>query len=438
MNLKTKFKQTEIGKIPEEWEVKSFNELIINIVDNRGKTAPVSENGIPLIATNCIKEIGLYPIKENLRFVSKETYDNWFRGHPKPNDIIIVNKGTPGMVCLVPDPVDFCFAQDMVSVRPDVNKIYGKFLFAFMRSRRFKHEVDSLNVGTTIPHLKKTYFPMLKIPIPPPNEQKIIGDVYYNLCYKIELNHQMNLNLESIGQTLFKHWFIDFEFPNDKGKPYKSSGGEMIYSEELKKEIPKTWTEGFIEDIAEVVGGGTPSTKKSDYFSENGIPWLTPKDLSGHTGKYISRGERDISKKGLENSSAKLMPTGTVLFTSRAPIGYIAIALNEISTNQGFKSLIPKENMKTEYLYQTIKKLTPLIKSRSSGSTFSEISGGEMKKVSLVIPPLNIVSKFEVVVEHFNKMIKNNQNHITTLTRLRDVLLPKLMSGQIRVPVEVD
>jgi type I restriction enzyme S subunit len=110
MVVNQKIKDSAIGKIPEDWCTTEFNRVFSNVVDNRGRTAPTSETGIPLIATNCIKEDGLYPVKEKLRYVSKETYDNWFRGHPQPNDIIIVNKGTPGMVCLVPDPVDFVIA----------------------------------------------------------------------------------------------------------------------------------------------------------------------------------------------------------------------------------------------------------------------------------------------------------------------------------------
>ena len=107
--------------------------------------------------------------------------------------------------------------------------------------------------------------------------------------------------------------------------------------------IPAGWRVETIDSIAEVIGGGTPSTKIESYFVENGIPWITPKDLSGYTYKYIERGSTDITDEALKNSSARLLPGGTILFSSRAPIGYITIAANPISTNQGFKSLIPKK-----------------------------------------------------------------------------------------------
>src|SRR2546421_1441823 len=127
------FKQTEIGMIPAHWDIKPLSMLLSFIVDNRGRTAPTSDAGIPLIATNCIKEYGLYPVKEKVRFISQETYDTWFRSHPIPNDIILVNKGTPGQVCLAPNPVDFCIAQDMVAIRPNKDEIDWKFLFAYLR-----------------------------------------------------------------------------------------------------------------------------------------------------------------------------------------------------------------------------------------------------------------------------------------------------------------
>jgi len=323
----------------------------------------------------------------------------------------------------------------MVAIRPDARKIYGRFLFAFMRSQVFKHEVDSLNVGTTIPHLKKTYFPLLVVPIPPRNEQEFIGDLYYFLSKKIEVNRKTSELLEAVGAALFRRWFVDFEFPNQEGKPYKSTGGKMQYNEDLQKEIPQGWTVGCIEDVADVIGGGTPSTKVQSYFTTDGIPWLTPKDLSGFEGKFIAKGATDLTSEGLKNSSAKVLPKGTILFTSRAPIGYLAIALNDIATNQGFKSLVPKGNMKSEYLYQYIKRITPYIQSISSGSTFGEVTGSTMKQIKILIPEMGLLQKFESFMEPINLRIINNSSNSQTLKEIRDLLLPKLMSGKIRVPI---
>ena len=173
------------------------------------------------------------------------------------------------------------------------------------------------------------------------------------------------------------------------------------------------WKKVKIEDLGEVIGGGTPSTKVDEYYGGN-IPWITPKDLSGYTKKYIFAGERNITDKGLKNSSAKLLPKGTVLFSSRAPIGYIAIAGQKVSTNQGFKSVIPDEEVtSSEFLYYLLKYNTEKIKNKSSGSTFSEISGKSMKNVEVVIPNKNSIIS-NILSSLTKKSSQQQNNHHNT------------------------
>ena len=403
----------------------SLHEAVKFIVDNRGKTVPTADNGIPLIATNCIKNNGLFPVFEKIRFVSEETYKTWFRSHPEPGDIIFVNKGTPGRVCLVPNPVNFCIAQDMVALRVDESVIYPKYLFAALRSDYIQNVIENMHVGTLIPHFKKSDFERLMIPVPDEVTQKYIGNLYYDLSMAIELNNQINKNLEEMAQAIFKSWFVDFE-------PFKD---EEFEESELGL-IPKGWRVGKLSDVGEIIGGGTPSKSKPEYYSKKGIPWITPKDLSINKNKYISRGEIDISELGLRESSARLMPKGTVLFSSRAPIGYIAIAKNAVTTNQGFKSVVPFENISSEYIYLLLKNSINEIESRATGSTFKEISGGEMKKVPIILPPKEIIRKFNEIATTLGKTQASLEDENNILMSIRDTLLPKLMSGEIRVPVD--
>lgn len=403
----------------------SLHDAVKFIVDNRGKTVPTADNGIPLIATNCIKNNGLFPVFEKIRFVSEETYKTWFRSHPEPGDIIFVNKGTPGRVCLVPNPVNFCIAQDMVALRVDESVIYPKYLFAALRSDYIQNVIENMHVGTLIPHFKKSDFERLMIPVPDEVTQKYIGNLYYDLSMAIELNNQINKNLEEMAQAIFKSWFVDFE-------PFRD--GEFEESE--LGLIPEGWRVGKLSDVGEIIGGGTPSKSKPEYYSEIGIPWITPKDLSINKNKYISRGEIDISELGLRESSARLMPKGTVLFSSRAPIGYIAIAKNAVTTNQGFKSVVPFENISSEYIYLLLKNSINEIESRATGSTFKEISGGEMKKVPIILPPKEIIRKFNEIATTLGKTQASLEDENSILMSIRDTLLPKLMTGEIRVPVE--
>ncbi|MBD2169609.1 restriction endonuclease subunit S [Calothrix membranacea FACHB-236] len=267
------------------WELSKINEISLAdslefVVDNRGKTVPIAETGVALIATNCISNDHLYPQKINLRYVSQQIFDNWFRSHPKSGDIILTNKGSNnGEVCLVPENVDFCIAQDMVAVRADKKKIDPLYLFAALRSKTVQRRIKYLNVDAVIPHFKKTDFNKLLIPLPERKSQEFIGELYFNFSYKIENLRRQNETLEAIAQTLFKHWFIDFEFPNADGKPYKSSGGTMIPSELGK--IPEGWRVGKLEKFCTVFRGSSPRPISSPVFFENGnIPWIKIADAT--------------------------------------------------------------------------------------------------------------------------------------------------------------
>lgn len=182
------------------------------IVDNRGKTAPTASSGIALIATNCITNNQLYPQYINVRYVSQETYDTWFRSHPKPGDIILTNKGSQnGAVCLVPNPVDFAIAQDMVALRPNEKVIDPLFLFAALRSPTVQRQIKNLDVSGVIPHFKKTDFDKLYLPYPNMETQKAIGHIYFDFCRTIENNRLMIETLETMGKAIFKSWFVDFD-----------------------------------------------------------------------------------------------------------------------------------------------------------------------------------------------------------------------------------
>ena len=190
----------------------TLKDLLSRVVDNRGKTCPTAERGTALIATNCVKNELLYPVFENVRWVDAETMQTWFRGHPCSGDILFVTKGSPGRCCLVPEPVNFCIAQDMLALRADESKVSQKFLFALLRSSIVQNAIGNLHVGTMIPHFKKGDFDQLVLKIPTCRKtQDWIGDLYVRLSAKIELNRRMNETLEGMAQALFKSWFVDFD-----------------------------------------------------------------------------------------------------------------------------------------------------------------------------------------------------------------------------------
>ncbi|MFC0298241.1 restriction endonuclease subunit S [Geobacillus jurassicus] len=308
----------------------------------------------------------------------------------------------------------------------------SKFVYYLAISPEFRNiAIKSMTGSSGRQRVQSDVLVNTVIDLPPLEEQKRIANVLSAIDDKIELNNEINQTLEELAQTIFKRWFVDFEFPNENGEPYKSSGGKFVESK--LGMIPEGWRVATIGDLGDVVGGGTPSKKREDYFTQNGIPWITPKDLSNSKNRYVERGSVDITEEGLKNSSAKLLPKGTVLFSSRAPIGYIAIAKNEVTTNQGFKSVIPHKDIGSEFVFQVLKYNKDLIESRASGTTFKEISGGELKKVPIVLPKMEVIQRYNEAVRSLGELICNNEEEINALISMRDSLLPKLMSGEIRV-----
>lgn len=224
---------------------------------------------------------------------------------------------------------------------------------------------------------------------------------------KIKLNNLINDNLEQLAESYFQKLFID--------------------------NACSDWTLGTISDLGTVVGGGTPSKSKPEYYTTNGIGWVTPKDLSISKSKFISHGANDITELGLKNSSACVMPEGTVLFSSRAPIGYIAIASGKVTTNQGFKSVVPKPEIGTAFVYYFLKHNLPIIEGMASGSTFKEVSGSIMRNVPVVIPDAEILAKFGEFCDSIFVQQKILEEQNQSLASLRDVLLHKSMSGTLDV-----
>ncbi|MBX9637550.1 restriction endonuclease subunit S [Nitrosomonas sp.] len=185
-----------------DWEEKELKDILEFVVDNRGKTAPTSEIGIPLIATNCVKNNNIFPTYEKIRYISEETYNNWFRSHPEPGDLIFVNKGTPGCVNLAPNPVDFCIAQDMIALRVNKNYVSNYYLFLFLRSGDVQNQIINSSVGTTIPHLKKTDLLSFKIIIPDNYKLNEFNKIVESFFLKMNSNSKQIRTLETLRDTL--------------------------------------------------------------------------------------------------------------------------------------------------------------------------------------------------------------------------------------------
>ena len=415
----------------KEVEYIPITDLLTDIIDNRGKSVPTVEMGFPLIATNCIKHSSIYPTFDKVRYVSENTLKTWFRAHIKPNDILFVNKGTPGRVCLVPNPVTFCAAQDMMAFRSAPEKINYKYLFAVLRSNEIQKKIENNHVGLVIPHFRKQELSSLLIPIKSKQEQNAIGELYILLSEKIELNYRINSELEAMEKTLYDYWFVQFDFPDKNGKPYKTSGGKMVWNEELKREIPEEWEVKKLKEFATTGSGGTPLSTKKEYYKNGDIPWINSGELNS---LYIIQTDNYITKDGLDNSSAKLFPSNTLLIALYgATAGKVSLLKLEAATNQAVCAILLKDQSYLNYLKFALSDLYQYLINLSTGSARDNLSQDLVKDLIFVIPPNNSFKQFNEIVNPSIEKIVSNILENQKLTELRDWLLPMLMNGQVKV-----
>lgn len=386
-------------------ECRTIKELCSGVVDCPHSTPTWTAEGKIVVRNNNIKN-GRIDFSSP-SYTDDEHYQQRIkRATPQGGDIIITREAPMGEVGMIPEGIVCCLGQRMVLLRANPDICDNYYLLYSLQSRYVQHQISwSEGTGTTVSNLRIPHLEQLKIPYLPLSQQRQVSSVLRCLEEKIKHNRVINDNLEQQAQALFQKLFIENADPE--------------------------WREGTISDLGTVVGGSTPSKSKPEYYTEHGIAWITPKDLSVNKSKFITHGENDITELGLKNSSASIMPEGTVLFSSRAPIGYITIAAGEVTTNQGFKSVIPRPAIGTPFVYYFLKNALPTIEGMASGSTFKEVSGSTMKSVPAFIPDDETLARFtefcSPIFEQQQMLERQNQS----LAALRDSLLPKLMSGEI-------
>ena len=363
------------------------------------------DGGTPIVT---VEHLGSRVFTEqNLPTVSDEDKARLSKYVLKKGDIVFSRVGSVDRCSYVDAAHEgWMFSGRCLRVRPN-EEIDPLFLYYFFCLEETKQFVRNIAVGATMPSINTKLLGEVEVKYPSMTEQRKIVALLSAIDDKIETNRRINDNLEQQAQSYFQELFVDNADPE--------------------------WDTGTISDLGAVVGGSTPSKAKPEYYTESGIAWITPKDLSINKSKFISHGENDITELGLKNSSAAIMPEGTVLFSSRAPIGYIAIAAGEVTTNQGFKSVVPKPEIGTPFVYFFLKNNLPVIEGMASGSTFKEVSGSTMKNIPAVIPDAETLARFNEFCSPIFAQQRVLEEQCQSLAALRDNLLPKLMSGEIDV-----
>ena len=386
-----------------------IDEIAMGPFGSNIKVSCFVDSGVPVLNGSNLEGFSLS--EKTFRYVTREKADSLNKANAHRGDIVITHRGTLGQIVFIPQDSKYdryVISQSQFRVRCN-DKVLPEYLVYYFHTPIGQHKLLSNASQVGVPALARpsSTFQQIEVVLPELSIQKRVVEIISTIQKKIVNNQEQNDNLEQQAQSYFQELFVDNADPE--------------------------WDIGTISDLGAVVGGSTPSKAKPEYYTESGIAWITPKDLSINKSKFVSHGENDITELGLKNSSAAIMPEGTVLFSSRAPIGYIAIAAGEVTTNQGFKSVVPKPEIGTPFVYFFLKNTLPVIEGMASGSTFKEVSGSTMKNVPAVIPDAETLAKFSDFCAPIfaQQRILEEQNQ--SLATLRDNLLPKLMSGEIDV-----
>ncbi|MCK9360740.1 restriction endonuclease subunit S [Patescibacteria group bacterium] len=402
------FKETEIGPIPEEWEVFRLGDVAdLNWGDTNTTKSSYTEEGFPAYSASgqdgFLDHFDYDREGVVLSAIGANCGDTWF---------------ATGKWSCIKNTIRFFPKNE--------KKFNSRFLFYVTQGKYhwpkrgsaqpFISQADARNVEIAAP-----------VDI---NEQSRIASILSALDDKIELNRKINENLEKIASALFKRWFVDFEFPNEKGKPYKSSGGKMVESE--LGEIPEGWCISSFAETIEILSGGTPKTSEVGYWNGD-IPWFSVVDAPQETDVFIIDTEKKITQQGVENSAAQILDKGITVITARGTVGKVGLIGVPMAINQSCYGLKGKMDTHGYFTYFTTRMLVETLQRGAHGSVFDTITRETFLNVMVTQPSDDLVIEFEKIIEPIMGSIKLNLFEKRTLTRMRDSLLPRLMNGRIRV-----
>ena len=422
------------------WKTKSLRDLSKFL--SRGITPSYTESdGICVLNQKCIRD-------QTVSFAPSRRTDTTKKNVSeekllKVNDILInsTGEGTLGRVAQIkiisePTTVD----SHITILRPNPIEVDPSFLGCVVRY--LQPEIEMMAEGSTgQTELSRTRLGSLEIDLPSANEQRQIASILGAFDEKIAVNKRMNATLEAMARALFQSWFVDFDPVRAKLDGSKPAGideptanlfPDTFQDSELGN-IPKGWTIKPVGEVVDCVGGGTPSTAELKYWEGGTHHWTTPKDFSSLQSPILLNTDRKLTDAGIAKISSGLLPAGTLLLSSRAPVGYLAIASMPVAINQGFIALKCNEYASNYFMLNWCQSNMPEIESRATGTTFAEISKQNFRPIRVVLPSKSLMSAFTAKVEPLYEQITANLRQSQTLASLRDTLLPKLLSGELSV-----
>ena len=462
----------------------SFGELVEKWVDNRGKTPPLSDVGIPLLEIKHLPERGIYPYVVDTKFVDQTTYESWFRAYLEPEDVLFSTVGTTARVMMTPSEEVIAIAQNILGIRFKKNIVDPWFMFYYMRARQFQHDIESRLVITVQASIKRSDMIGIPVDVPAISIQQAIVKKVFSLDLKIDLNHQINQTLEQMAQAIFKSWFVDFEPVKAKIAALEAGGSEddallaamqaiagsalfatdaadadaqtqlarlqtdhpeqyatlrataelfpSAMQESELGEIPEGWEVLPLSKMVELIGGGTPKRSEPAYWNGD-ICWFSVKDAPSDGNVFVIDTVEKITDAGLKGSSTKLLPLGTTIITARGTVGKLALTGVVTAMNQSCYGVIGAEGTGPYLNYLQMHEAVETLQRNTHGAVFDTITQTTFGTVFQTQASISLRANFEDLVAPIFEMIKNNLQQINALCELRDTLLPKLLSGELKV-----
>lgn len=416
------------------------------------------------------KNIGDGQLKlDSFDFISDDCFTKLFTNTKRAQrrlqagDVLMGIIGTFGNCYVYKNTDQFGISSSVAILRPDQNVLLPDYLFYYTSSASFKAIVEKYKGGSVQGYTNIATLKALPIPVPSIGMQKAIVENLIPLDNKITLNRQINQTLEQMAQTLFKSWFVDFDPVMDNAqeagnpipdelqhraearKALRESEGFKLLPDDVRQLfpdafeeselgwVPKGWMVSTAGEEFSIKGGSTPSTKNAEFWEGGDIHWTSPKDLSGKAEKIMLDTDRKITTAGLSKITSGLLPPETVLMSSRAPVGYLAMTKIPVAINQGYIAITESKSLTQEFTLYWLDSKIEMIKSISGGTTFAEISKKTFRTIPVVIPSAPAVHAFSESVTLYLNKISKNVEECSSLNTTRDSLLPKLISGELEI-----
>lgn len=424
----------------------TLEEMCELIIDCPHFTPEWTDSGFIVIRNQNIRD-GRLDLSET-SFTNKQDFERRIkRAKPRAGDIIFTREAPMGEVCMVPEGLECCVGQRQVLLRPAAG-VDGRYLFFALRSEFVRHQILwNEGTGSTVSNVRIPILKALKIPRLG-NAEQYIGAILGSLDDKIELNRRMNKTLEAMVQATFRDWFVDFGPTRRKIEgatdPVEVMGGLVANTERARElaelfpasigasGLPKGWEQSPFSEFVEIIGGGTPKTTNNAYWNGS-IPWFSVVDTPPGSSVFVFETEKTITAEGMAESSARPIRPGTTIISARGTVGNLAVAAQEMTFNQSCYGLQGRDGVGDCYVFVASQQVVERLRSMAHGSVFSTITRQTFDGVSLPRVSRRCFSAFEEVVGPLFERIKANGWQNRTLADTRDLLLPKLMSGEVAI-----